>query len=291
MNRRSARPFPYLSRSFIFLKQQICFLLALAAAFLALPSAAWAEGIPVHHLEGTLHGFLVLSNQQGKVVAVGDLIQVVDADRVTSHLLFHFRDGSIDEETTVFTQHDSFKLVSDHHIQKGPFFHQPIEVSIDVPSGEVTIHSTGKDGKEDVKTEHMDLPSDLCNGLINTVAKNIQSDAAETKVTMLVTTPKPRIITLAFSPIPEAAYTLAGFKRKALGYQIKFELGGIAGVVAPMIGKQPPNLQIWITTGELPTFIRETGPMFEDGPVLTMQLAAPVGPIAYAGTSHPPTHH
>jgi len=245
----------------------------------------------VHHLEGTLHGFLVLSNQQGKVVAVGDLIQVVDADRVTSHLLFHFRDGSIDEETTVFTQHDSFKLVSDHHIQKGPFFHQPIEVSIDVPSGEVTIHSTGKDGKEDVKTEHMDLPSDLCNGLINTVAKNIQSDAAETKVTMLVTTPKPRIITLAFSPIPEAAYTLAGFKRKALGYQIKFELGGIAGVVAPMIGKQPPNLQIWITTGELPTFIRETGPTFEDGPVLNMQLAAPVGPIAYAGTSHPPTHH
>ncbi len=245
----------------------------------------------MHHLEGTLHGFLSVSNQQGKILAVGDLFQVVEGDRVTAHLIFHFRDGSIDDETAVFTQHESFKLISDHHIQKGRFFKQPIDLSIDAASGEVTVRSTNKDGKEEVKTEHMDLPADLYNGLINTIAKNLQPDATETKVSMIVATPKPRLITLAFSPLPEATYTLAGFKRKALGYNIKLQLGGIAGVVAPLVGKQPPDLQIWITTGELPTFIRETGPTFEDGPSLTMQLSAPGSFSANTGSSHTSTHH
>jgi hypothetical protein len=29
-------------------------------------------------------------------------------------------------------------------------------------------------------------------------------------------------------------------------YEIKIELGGVPGVVAPLIGKQPPKVQIWI---------------------------------------------
>lgn len=291
MDRRCVRPFPPRSRSFHSQLRQLSCALVLASAFLALPPAARSEAIPVHHLEGTLHGFLSLSNQQGKILAVGDLFQVAEGDRVTAHLVFHFRDGSLDDETAVFTQHESFQLISDHHIQKGSFFKQPIDLSIDVASGEVTVRTTGKDGKEDVKSEHMDLPPDLYNGIINTIAKNLQHDASETKVSMIVATPKPRLITLAFSPLPEATYTLAGFKRKALGYNIKLQLGGIAGVVAPLVGKQPPDLQIWVTAGELPTFVRETGPSFEDGPILTMQLTSPTGFSAHPGSSHPSTHH
>jgi hypothetical protein len=51
-----------------------------------------------------------------------------------------------------------------------------MDVSIDVNRREVIVRSTGKDGKEEVKKENMDLPPDLVNGLILSIAKNILSD-------------------------------------------------------------------------------------------------------------------
>ena len=62
--------------------------------------------------------------------------------------------------------------------------------------------------------------------------------------------------------------------------EIKFELGGVAGLVAPLIGKQPPEIQIWILGGEVPAFVREEGPRYYGGPILSIQLAAPVWPKA-----------
>ena len=257
----------------------IALLVVAAGAFLAVPSAL-ADPITVHHAEGTLHGFLSLSNAGGKVIAVGDLLQVTEGDKVTSHLVFHFKDGSLDDETTVFTQKDEFKLIADHHVQKGPFFPTQIDMSIDAGSGEVTVRSKDKDGKEDVKTERMELPADLYNGMVTPITKNLNPEAAETKVSMIVATPAPRVVTLAFSPRPTLPFLLAGVRRKALGYEIKFELGGLAGIVAPIIGKKPPDVQIWVEGGELPTFIKETGPTYAQGPILTIQLTSPTWPRA-----------
>jgi hypothetical protein len=45
-----------------------------------------------------------------------------------------------------------------------------------------------------------------------------------------------------------------------------------------MIGKQPPNIQIWIIGGQAPCFLKETGPLYQDGPVTTIQLASPTWP-------------
>ncbi|MDT7812613.1 MAG: hypothetical protein QOJ42_2529, partial [Acidobacteriaceae bacterium] len=90
----------------------------------------------MRHMEGTVHGFLVLRSTEGRVLAVGDLFQVVHRDRVTSRLLFRFKDGSVDDETAVFSQRANFQLITDHHIQKGPSFPQPMDLSIDVPSGQ-----------------------------------------------------------------------------------------------------------------------------------------------------------
>ena len=63
-------------------------------------------------------------------------------------------------------------------------------------------------------------------------------------------------------------------------YEIKFELGGIAGVVAPLIGKQPPNINIWIIGGKAPAFVREEGPFYEGGPIWNIQLTSPVWPAS-----------
>jgi hypothetical protein len=49
-------------------------------------------------------------------------------------------------------------------------------------------------------------------------------------------------------------------------------------MVAPLIGKQPPNIQIWIIGGEAPAFVREEGPLYQGGPIWTIQLTSPVWP-------------
>lgn len=136
-------------------------------------------------LEGTLHGFLEMSNSEGKVIAQGNLLQIVNGNRVSARLLFHFKDGSVDDETTVFSQGGDFRLISYHHIQKGPFFPHPIDLSMDIAKNEVTVRST-KDGKEEIKTEQLRLPPDLYNGMVTAIVKNLRHEVPETKVSMVV---------------------------------------------------------------------------------------------------------
>jgi hypothetical protein len=112
------------------------------------------------------------------------------------------------------------------------------------------------------------------------IIKNISPTASETKVSMLVATPRPRLVKLVITPDGKQPFSLAGSSRSALHFEIKIELGGIAGIVAPLIGKQPPDLQAWIVGGEVPTFVKEQGPFFVDGPIWTVELTSPIWPDA-----------
>lgn len=239
---------------------------------------ALAETAPVRHVQGTIHGYLEMRDEQGHVLASGDSTEVVHGDLVTSRTIFSFKDGSVDDETTVFSQRRRFQLVSEHHVQKGPSFPHPMDLTIDARSGKVTVRSTGKDGKEDVETTHVDLPADLANGMVPIVIENIAPATPETTVSMLVLTPKPRVVKLIISPHGEDSFTVAGSQHKAIHYEIKIQIGGLAGLVAPMVGKAPPNIQIWIVGGQAPVFLREQGPIFAEGPIMTIQLASPVWP-------------
>src|SRR5438128_10976786 len=66
--------------------------------------AASAEPVVVRHVEGLVHGFLSLRSPEGAVIANGDLIQDTRGGRVTSRLVYHFKDGSLQDETAVFSQ-------------------------------------------------------------------------------------------------------------------------------------------------------------------------------------------
>ena len=255
------------------------------AGALAAPSCA--EPVPVRQVLGTVRGFLELRSEDGRVVASGDFTQVASAGRVTARTLFAFRDGSIDDETTVFTQHRNLQLVSDHHIQKGPFFPHPTDMLVEAGTGQVTIRTTGKDGKEEVKTEHLDLPPDIANGLVSFIVQNLKPSTASTTVSMVIAIPKPRLVKLTIFPTGEDAYTLGGLRRKALHYSIKIDLGGIVGVIAPLVGKAPPEIEIWTIAGAATTFARETGPLYAEGPRMTIQLASPVWPAAETTTPSP----
>jgi hypothetical protein len=155
-----------------------------------------------------------------------------------------------------------------------------MDVSIDARSGAVTVRSTGKDGKEEVHAEHLSMPQDLANGMVPLVLENLRPATPETTVSMLLATPKPRLVKLAISSRGEEDFSVAGSSRKALHYEIRIEIGGVAGLVAPLVGKAPPNIEVWAVGGEAPTFLREQGPTYQGGPVMTIELASPVWPDA-----------
>jgi hypothetical protein len=94
-----------------------------------------AEPVTVRHQEGVVHGFLALRTLDGSTIAAGDLLQTSRGTRVTSRLVFHFRDGSLHDETAVFSQRGTFRLISDHLTQSGPSFPHPLDMTIDAASG------------------------------------------------------------------------------------------------------------------------------------------------------------
>jgi hypothetical protein len=245
---------------------------------LSLTAALPAQTVAVHYKEGSIHGFLSLSTLEGDPIAAGDLMQVAHGNQITSHLVFHFKDGSLQDETTVFSQRDIFSLISYRLIQKGPAFKNASEIAVSTATGQVTVRYTDDKGEEKVETEHMKLPPDLANGLILTLLKNVRPGGLLPKLSMVVATPKPRIVKLAISSAGNDSFSLEGSKREAAHYVIKVEIGGVAGVVAPLVGKQPPDAHVWVLGGEIPAFVKSETLSFMGGPLWRTELLSPSWP-------------
>lgn len=233
-----------------------------------------SEPIPVRHPQGSAHGFLVLKTMEGDPIAIGDATQIIQGDRVTSRLIFHFRDGSVDDEITVFSQRRVFRLISDHHIQRGPSFPKPIDVFIDAVTGNIT--SRTEDGK--TTQIHLDLPSDVSNGLPPNLLLNFLPSTPETRLSFVAPTTKPRLISVSVKPAGKVPFQIGGKTRQAVDYVLHVELGGLAGVIAPLIGKQPHDYHIWILEGAAPAFIREEGQLYEEGPIWRIEQISPTFP-------------
>jgi len=222
----------------------------------------------------------VLRDLDGTQIAEGDLLQTVRGIRVTSRLVFHFKDGSLHDETAIFSQRGQFRLISDHLVQKGASFPQPIDMTIDAIKGHVTVRYADDHGEQKVADENMKLPADLANGLILTLLKNARAGAVPRSVGFVVATPKPRLVKLEITPTGEESFSIAGAARKAMHYALKVDIGGIAGVVAPLIGKQPPDSHVWILGGEAPAFVKSEQQLFNGGPLWRIELVSPVWPQA-----------
>ena len=237
-----------------------------------------AATVRVRHIEGLVHGFLVLRTLEGDIIAQGDLTQVARGDRVTSHLAFHFKDGSLDEETVIFSQHHKFRLLSDRLLQRGPAFKHPMELSINGVTGRVVVRYTDDDGKEKVVTDRLKLPPDVANGMVPTLLKNVLPNVPQTRLSIVVATPKPRLVKLVITPGGEDSFSISGSVRKATRYIVKVEIGGVAGLVAPLVGKQPQDSYVWILGGTAPAFVKSEGPLYEGGPSWRIELASPLWP-------------
>ena len=191
-----------------------------------------AEQIPVRHIEGASLGFLVLRNMDQKALAYGYWKQVVKPDGlVVDDLRFQFQNGSFYEEITKFTQSGTFRLVSDQTEQKGPSFKQASKSWIDARSGTITVLTTEK-GEEKTTTRHFDLPDDVANGLLFVLLKNVDPSAAETTVSFVAASSKPRVVKWKISPGPEKTIKIGFIRYKAQHYVIKTKIEGLA---APLL--------------------------------------------------------
>jgi hypothetical protein len=99
-----------------------------------------------------MHGFLALRTLDGKRLADGEMTQVAEGGRVTSRLIFHFKDGSVYDDTTIFSQRGAFRLLSDHLVQRGPSFKQPmdspaVEIGFRQPASPLTTRSDSSQQK------------------------------------------------------------------------------------------------------------------------------------------------
>src|SRR5580765_6554943 len=153
------------------------FAVLLLAPPVALTGGAAPSAVPVRFAEGTLHGFLELRNAADSLIAHGDLLQVPRDTAIESRLVFQFADSSRFEETVLFTQHRVFTLLSYKLVQTGHAFAQDLDVELSRDGPYVVKTKSHKDGKEDRMTGKLDLPADVYNGMIITVAKNLAREA------------------------------------------------------------------------------------------------------------------
>jgi hypothetical protein len=117
-----------------------------------------------------------------------------------------------------------------------------------------------------------DLPPDVANGVLFTLLKNLQRDTTTTTVAYVAITPKPRLIHLEISPQGQEPFSSGSYRHRAIHYVMKVKIGGVAGVVAPLVGKQPPDTQAWILGDDAPVFVKSEGPLYGDGPIWRMEL-------------------
>ena len=99
----------------------------------------------------------------------------------------------------MFTQHGVFRLITDHHIQRGPAFPRSSDIFINALTGRITSHT--KDGK--IRHDYLDLPHDVSNGLPPNLLMNVLPSTPETKLSFVMPTEKPRLIHVSIKPAGE----------------------------------------------------------------------------------------
>ena len=239
---------------------------------LALATFATAEPVAVRFPETPGSRPLVLRSLDGKILAQGSVTVAVRDGRATSQVVFHFTDGSVQDETTEFSQNDVFRLLSYHLVQKGPAFPRTLVMTLDTKTGQAIVRHSQRNGAEEVEEETLALSSDVANGMMIPVLKNLSPATVSVAASWVAATPKPRQVKLAISNAGAEPSSSSGSNRRAIHYIVKPEIGGLPGLLAPLVGKQPPDTHVWILEGAAPAFLKSEGPLYLGGPVWRIEV-------------------
>ena len=241
-------------------------------------SPANAAPVAVRFLEGVAHGYFLVRSFVGETIGQGELSQVLKEENVVeSHVVIHFKDGSLYDEKVAFSQQRVFTIVRYHLIQRGPSFPDQIDVLIDRGTAEYRVRSQErKDGREKFLSGHFDLPNDVYNGMFVVVLKNLLSGTNET-VSFLAFTPAPEIIKLELLLMGEQTVYIGDLSSKARHYVFKPKIGKIRQFFGKLFGKLPADFHYdcWIVAAEVPSFVQFEGPLQLMGPIVRVELVSP----------------
>jgi hypothetical protein len=239
------------------------------------PRALMAAAVPVRFVEGATRAFLIVRSVNGALIAQGDLFQVIRGREVESRMVITFKDGSGYDETVVFTQQNVFAMQKYNLVQRGPVFTEDAKISLERASGKYHVETRAhKDGQEKVLDGTLDLPPDLYNGMVLTVAKNLPKGTSET-IHILAFTPTPRLIQLNMQPAGEHKVLVGELVKTAAHYVLKPQLGTWLKFFAMLLGRVPPDYHAWMILGEPPAFARFEGSLTATGPRWVIELAMP----------------
>lgn len=237
--------------------------------------SAGANPIPVRFAEGVTRGFLVLRSADGGKIGNGDLLQVPNGDRVESRLILRFDDGSLHDETVVFSQAKVFTMLSYRLRQTGPTFPYDLDASLTREGGRYTVRSKSHDAeKEEVDSGSLDLPADVYNGMIPILVKNLPEKGGET-VHIVAFSPKPHVIGLELAPAEERKVLAGDVSKTATGYLLKPQLGVVLKLFASLMGKVPPDSHCWVIRDEVPAFMAFEGPLYVETPIWRIEVVSP----------------
>ena len=255
---------------------QLC--LAIAAFHLLISTPLFAKPVEVVYPEGVSEGFVTLKTLDGKKLADGELSQVTTgADRLASRLTFRFSDGSLYDETVTYSQKKHLTMLSYQLTQRGPAFPEPLVVSLNGETGQYQVRQHEKSPEEKLITGHIDLPSDVYNGMTITVLKNLRGQTGAI-VHMLVFNPEPKLYEVELARVDEEDTrntTRKDTKATAVHYSLKPRLGWFTSTLARLIGRTPPDYHFWLIKKDVPAFVRFEGSLYTGGPNWRIEQVAP----------------
>ncbi|WP_447979106.1 hypothetical protein [Candidatus Nitrospira bockiana] len=251
----------------------------LATGFALAADLAHAGAVGVHFPEGVTQGFLVIRSLDGRTLGQGELRQTAAGkDRLVSRLVFHFHDGSLHDETVVFSQEKVFRLLRYSLVQEGPSFPSSLSISIDRETGEYRVRSRRPDAvRETVLAGTLSLPEDVYNGMTVTVLKNL-SRSPTGSIHMLAFMPEPQLYEVSIEAAEKEPVRAGRVEKRARHYVLTPKLGGFIRFFARLLGKSPPTYHVWILADDIPAFVRFEGPLGADGPTWRIEVQPPALP-------------
>ena len=163
-----------------------------------------------------------------------------------------------------------FGLVAYHLTQKGPAFGEASsEVSFDRDSGRYRASSGDKSAEGT-----LDLPEDLHNGMTGMLLRNLPTGGRASGYLMAFT-PKPQLVRSDMGPEGEDRFSVGDATFTAVRHLVKLDIPGLKGAIANLIGKNPPDIRYWVSSGVAPAFLKFEGAMYLKGPVWTIEQVPP----------------
>ena len=233
-------------------------------ACLAIAAPSHGDPVAVKTPEGPAYVVLWLGTPEGKRLADGEMVQKIVDGNVHSRLAFHFKDGSLYDETVAFSQDRVFRLLSYSLVEKGPSFRADQQMSFDRKSGRYRVIIKDRESGEEEKHDgEVEIPDDVYNGMSGLLIRNA---GEKVNARLLALTPEPRLLESSVKLEGEDAFIVGGEERRAKRYLLDLEVEGVTGLLAKAIGKAPPDVRYWIAE-PVPALLEFEGAMYLKGPV------------------------